>query len=61
MAWNDSTPANKRAGNHKGHAPHPVNKHAGGGAKGLGEIDSGFTYADFAKTKVGIGSDKKKG
>jgi hypothetical protein len=61
MTWNQSGPSNKRAGVHKGSAPHPVNKHAGGGNAGMGKIDAGFGYADFAKTKVGIGKDKKKG
>ena len=53
MAWNSSTPANKRPGSKKGSAPHPANTKTG--------FDQGFGYADFAKTKVGIGKDKKKG
>lgn len=53
MAWNQSGPANQRAGVKKGSAPHPANTKKG--------FDVGFGYADFAKTKVGIGKDKKKG
>jgi len=57
MAFNDSTPANKRAGVKKGSATAAENKKSGP-SKGF---DSGYSYAEFAKTKVGIGADKKKG
>ena len=53
MVWNSSTPANQRPGNKKGNAPHPANTKKG--------FDQGYGYAEFSKTKVGIGKDKKKG
>ncbi len=53
MAWNDSKPADKKSGVKSGKAPHPKNTKMG--------FDQGFGYADFSKTKVGIGKDKKKG
>ena len=52
MSISQSGPANQRAGVKKGIAPHPANKKSG--------FDPGYGYADFSKTKVGIGKDKKK-
>ena len=53
MAWTQSGPANQRSGVKKGSATHAANTKKG--------FDAGYTYAEFAKTKVGIGKDKKKG
>ena len=53
MTWNQSVPSNKRSGVKKGAAPHPPSTKNG--------FDKGFGYGEFAKTKVGIGKDKKKG
>ena len=53
MSISTKGPANQRAGSKKGIAPHPANTKKG--------FDQGFGYADFAKTKVGIGKDKKRG
>jgi hypothetical protein len=53
MAWNSSKPADKMAGVKSGKAPHPANTKKG--------FDQGYGYAEFSKTKVGIGKDKKKG
>jgi hypothetical protein len=53
MSISQTGPANKRAGVKTGKAPHPVNTPKG--------FDQGFGYAEYSKTKVGIGKDKKKG
>lgn len=52
-AMTSKTPANKMSGVKSGNAPHAANKKSG--------FDQAGTYADFSKTKVGIGKDKTKG
>jgi hypothetical protein len=60
MAINTKGPANKRPGTFKGKASAAENKGQDKNIK-LGVIDSGYDYADFATTKIGIGKDKTKG
>jgi hypothetical protein len=52
-AMTSKTPANHRPGVKSGSAPHAVNKKSG--------FDQAGSYAEFAKTKIGIGKDKAKG
>lgn len=51
MAIDTTGPANKKSGTKTGGASPPPKKDYGSATK----------YAEFSKTKVGIGKDKKKG